>query len=77
MCVLPTSFGKSLIYQILPSLAKELNLSPSPLVIVVTALVALIKDQIYEANNSPLGLEACSVQEDMKGFNMIFGTPMA
>ncbi|XP_066914592.1 ATP-dependent DNA helicase Q5-like [Clytia hemisphaerica] len=75
LCVLPTSFGKSLIYQMLPVLAKNLGLAPSPLVIVVSPLIALIKDQIHEANSSPLGLKACAVQEDMKGFNMIFGTP--
>ncbi|XP_066912822.1 uncharacterized protein [Clytia hemisphaerica] len=59
----------------LPVLAKNLGLASSPLVIVVSPLVALIKDQIYEANSSPLGLKACAIQEDMKGFNMIFGTP--
>ncbi|XP_066918086.1 probable ATP-dependent DNA helicase RecS [Clytia hemisphaerica] len=75
LCVLPTSFGKSLIYQMLPVLAKNLGLAPSPLVIVVSPLIALIKDQIHEANSSPLGLKACAVQEDMKGFSMIFGTP--
>lgn len=75
LCVLPTSFGKSLIFQILPVLAKNLGLAPSPLVIVVSPLVALIKDQIHEASISPLDLKACVIKEDMKGFNMVYGTP--
>ena len=42
----------------------------------VSPLVALIKDQIHEANNSLLNLKACTIQEEnMKNYKMIFGTP--
>ncbi|XP_066924465.1 uncharacterized protein, partial [Clytia hemisphaerica] len=79
LCVFPTGFGKSLIYQIIPNLAKELYLAASPLVIVISPLVALIKDQIYEANQSPLNLKPCAAQEHqseaLKQYNIIFGTP--
>ena len=75
LCVLPTSFGKSLIYQLLPDVAKKLKFADRPVVIVISPLISLIEDQIHEANNSPLNLKACSVNENMKEFNLIFGTP--
>ena len=54
--VLPTGFGKSLIYQIAPLVAKKLELSENPVVIVVSPLVALMEEQIREATS--LGLTA-------------------
>ena len=54
--VLPTGFGKSLIYQLAPLVGKKLGLSECPVVVVVSPLVALMKEQIREATK--LGLTA-------------------
>ena len=48
--VLPTGFGKSLCYACLPILFDELEFSTSgpSIIVVVTPLVAIINDQVYE-----------------------------
>lgn len=51
--VLPTGFGKSLCYACLPVLFDELNCkfstsSEPSIIVVVTPLVAIMKDQVYE-----------------------------
>ena len=61
---LPTGFGKSLTFQILPSVLKSLQssyVSPSPLVIVVCPLKSIIKDQVNYLRS--LGLKAGYVGE--------------
>ena len=61
---LPTGFGKSLTFQILPSVLKSLQssyVSPSPLVIVVCHLKSIIKDQVNYLRS--LGLKAGYVGE--------------
>ncbi|XP_066910771.1 bifunctional 3'-5' exonuclease/ATP-dependent helicase WRN-like [Clytia hemisphaerica] len=84
LCVFPTAFGKSLIYQCLPKLFKSMDdsLYDNPTVIVLSPLVALITSQVYEAGKLDyLGLNACAL--DLKEhsrivdgkFNLIFGTP--
>ena len=47
--LLPTGFGKSLIYQLAPLVAKKLGQVKNPIVVVVSPLTALIEDQIREA----------------------------
>ena len=83
LCVLPTSFGKSLIYQLLPTVfrcVKSTDFS-TPLIIVVSPLVSLIENQIEEANNCKLGLNACKLDvkilKEIKQFkyNVLIGTP--
>ena len=45
--ILPTGFGKSLIYQLLPCLCAEIYpKSPTPLVLVVSPLVQLMQEQL-------------------------------
>ena len=49
VAVLPTGFGKSMIFHLLPSLFLDKiksRVAPSPVIIVVSPLNALIKDQI-------------------------------
>ena len=61
---LPTGFGKSLTFQVLPSVLKSLQssyVSPSPLVIVVCPLKSIIKDQVNYLRS--IGLKAGYVGE--------------
>ena len=46
--ILPTGFGKSLIFQLLPSLLKDLWKLDQACVLVVTPLVSIMKDQVEE-----------------------------
>ena len=50
---LPTGYGKSMIFHLLPLCARYLGLSKSPLVIVVAPLHSLIEDQIAKINEKP------------------------
>ncbi|KAI8514619.1 hypothetical protein Bbelb_072100 [Branchiostoma belcheri] len=92
VALLPTGYGKSLIYQIAPIVAGILASRPNapawlvnvkkPIVIVVSPLVALIKDQVEKANS--LGISAISLldakdkdAEDIKKgrYQLVFGIP--
>ncbi|KAL1005231.1 hypothetical protein UPYG_G00056390 [Umbra pygmaea] len=59
--VLTTGYGKSLIYQLAPLVAKRMGLSENPLVFVVSPLIALMEDQLKEAKK--LGLSALQLGE--------------
>uniref|UniRef100_A0A8C6WTJ5 DNA 3'-5' helicase n=1 Tax=Neogobius melanostomus TaxID=47308 RepID=A0A8C6WTJ5_9GOBI len=77
--MLPTGFGKSLIYQLSPLVAKEMKLFPNPVVVVVSPLVALMEQQVVEA--SRLGIVAMqlgvnSYEEILNGKpQLLFGSP--
>ena len=85
LCILPTGFGKSLIYQMLPAVYKKMVYSPCerPNVIVISPLVSLIANQTSSSNKLPksLGIKATSM--DLKyfseistgEFNLLYGTP--
>ncbi|XP_078575413.1 ATP-dependent DNA helicase RecQ-like [Branchiostoma floridae x Branchiostoma japonicum] len=92
MALLPTSFGKSLIYQAAPAVARQMLTSPQcpdrlktanfPIVIVLSPLVALIRDQVKEARR--LGVSAVSLGDatpseirgvQMGRFELVFGNP--
>ena len=90
LCILPTGFGKSLIYQLLPSLFLKIDTetvtsttsTTNPVIVVLSPLLSLIKDQVDSANNhSNFGINACAL--DLKiypeiacgKYNLIFGTP--
>ena len=83
LAVLPTSYGKSLIFQMLPSIYRFLGLVEYPVVVVVAPYRSLIQDQIAEAlkHNESLGLSPCSLQnvspEELccDKFNLIIDTP--
>ena len=55
----PTGFGKSLIFQLLPCLLKDLWKLQSASVLVVTPLVSIMKDQVEELTR--LGLRAFAI----------------
>ena len=83
LCVLPTAGGKSLIYQLLPAVIKSMSRNvggcSSPIVIIVSPLISLIKDQVKEANEKK-GLELAAVylesdRQDINDKNLIFATP--
>ena len=46
--ILPTGFGKSLVFQLLPRLLKDLWKLDHACVLVVTPLVSIMKDQVEE-----------------------------
>ena len=69
--LLPTGFGKSLIYQLAPLVAKEMGTKPNPILIVVSPLVALIADQIKEATK--LGLKALQLSNNAAHDDIIHG----
>ena len=82
LCILPTVFGKSLIYQALPKLAKMMKIHENPIVVILSPLAPLIDDQVKSANAMEyLGLTACAISHanfsDVSGgkFNLLFGTP--
>ncbi|XP_066282740.1 uncharacterized protein [Branchiostoma lanceolatum] len=75
--VLPTGFGKSLIYQLVPLVWKKLG-KAKPVVVVVSPLVSLMEDQIREA--SKLGVTATQLGLDDEGvvqgkYMLVFGGP--
>lgn len=79
--LLPTGFGKSLIYQLAPLVAKAMGLSETPVVVVVSPLIALMEDQVQEAVN--LGISAAQLgPENEKAikngrYQLLFGSPEA
>jgi len=87
LAILPTAYGKSMIYQLLPPVCSVLEDQPDhPIVIVVSPLKSLIVDQVARANelNDSLGILACSLDDKLdidslksRKFNIIFGIPEA
>ena len=64
LIVLPTGYGKSLIYQMLPSLfdkisARNLSSKDKSIVIVVSPLNALIDDQINKLKSAGVNCTVC------------------
>ena len=87
LAILPTGYGKSFIYQVLPLICRKLSFlgfsfTKNPIVIVISPLVALINDQVHSCNSlTNLGLRASSLDtanyyDIAKGkFNVLYGTP--
>lgn len=79
IALLPTGFGKSLIYQIAPLVVKEMGGHPEPIVIIISPLIALIEDQIREAGL--LGVSAAQLGEGKDSdilnghYQLVFGSP--
>ena len=72
---LPTGFGKSLTFQILPSVCKALfcrgfDMPSLPVVIVVSPLSSIVKDQVTYLRSH--GFEAAFIGESAKQDNDIF-----
>ena len=67
LAILPTGYGKSLIYQIIPPLMDYMDSGKRPtqnksIVLVVSPLNALIRDQVMKLKQS--GLKACILKGD-------------
>jgi len=84
LCILPTVYGKSLIYQVLPSAyAKMFPYVSDPVVCVLSPLIALITNQVMSANKLPESLGINAIALDLNNFknvssgkyNLTFGTP--
>lgn len=80
--LLPTGFGKSLIYQLTPLVAKKMGkpkANANPVVIVVSPLLALIEDQIKEAGIMGVTAGQLGVSDDQDiidgKFSIVFGSP--
>lgn len=57
LAILPTGYGKSLIYQLLPDIFNFVRETSSSIVLVVSPLTALIRDQVDRLKS--VGLKAC------------------
>ena len=79
-CVLPTGFGKSLIYQLVPLVLEEMGLGKK-ILIVISPLIALMEDQVKEAAKLELVAMQLGVHDDKQILNgecsLVFGTPEA
>lgn len=58
---LPTGFGKSLIFQMVPLVVKEMGICTNPIVIVVSPLVTLMREQVKYLNER--GVSAISLSD--------------
>lgn len=78
-CVLPTGFGKSLIYQLVPLVLQEMGMDK--LLIIISPLLALMDDQVKEAAKFGLTALQIGVHNDSDILNgkcsLVFGTPEA
>ncbi|XP_066934421.1 uncharacterized protein [Clytia hemisphaerica] len=84
IAILLTSYGKSLIFRLIPSVSKQLKgHANNAIVAVIVPLESIIKDQISSANKitSSLSIKACRIDNtDLRaiqndGYNIIIGTP--
>ena len=82
--ILPTGFGKSLIFQLFPRLAKAAIKSQMSLIVVVSPLVSVMRDQVKQLKQ--LGFSAAAIglreeyEDDEKAARegkceIIFGSP--
>ena len=71
LAVLPTGYGKSLIFQLLVMMKIRLASSPNdrPSIIVVCPLTSIIADQIAEVES--MGLTACNLSEKLEKLHEI------
>ena len=77
--LLPTGFGKSLIYQLAPLVVKKMGKVKNPIIVVVSPLVALMEDQIREAGKlgvSAMQLGGINDTDILHGrIQLVFGSP--
>ena len=81
LAVLPTGFGKSLIYQLAPLVTKRMSPDSNPIFIIISPLTELMKDQVKEAEKlgitaMRLGVDAHSDKAIEEGrCQLVFGSP--
>ena len=85
--VMPTGHGKTLVYQLMPLVVKELNnmcfedYPSSPILLVVSPLTYLIKEQVERCSKFALSAKLVSDDEDelekliAGSYNIVFGSP--
>ncbi len=69
VALLPTGFGKSLIYQLLPIISEKLG-RPKVIIVIVSPLVALMDDQVKEAAKHSLG--CTMIQKSGRGISALY-----
>ena len=69
--VLPTGFGKSLCYACLPAIFDHLRQTSGSLAVVVTPLIAIMKDQVITW--SSIGLKAAYVSAETQHSDIVRG----
>lgn len=83
-CILPTGYGKSLIFQIAPSVAqrfgKSHNFPEKPILIVICPLNSLIDSHVRELRKRGFRVTSLSTEEDEKAildgeFTFVFCNP--
>ncbi|XP_066928105.1 uncharacterized protein [Clytia hemisphaerica] len=83
LCVLPTGYGKSLIYQMLPVCFEKFHHIKKPMIIVLSPLLSLISDQVNSAKKLPEVLSLKPTTLDFEKYseiasgqyNLLIGTP--
>ena len=82
--ILPTGFGKSLIFQLFPRIKRALERRQESrpfTIVVVTPLTAIMKDQVEHLNR--IGVAAAMIGEDMDeavksgSYEIVYGSPEA
>ncbi|ROK23451.1 ATP-dependent DNA helicase Q-like 3 [Anabarilius grahami] len=77
--VLPTGFGKSLIYRLAPMVAKKMGRNENPAVIVVSPLVTLMENQVIEATEMGITAMQLGVHDEVDitsgRCQLLFGSP--
>ena len=64
IAILPTGFGNSLIFQLFPRLINALQRNAVSKIIVITPLVAIMKDQVEQPQS--IGIRALAIGVDDK-----------
>ena len=83
LCILPTGFGKSLIYQMIPAAFSKMHNVEKPIVVILSPLLSLISDQVKSSKTLPESLGVKAAALDLKiysqissgDYNLLFGTP--
>ena len=71
VAVLPTGFGKSLIFQLLVLLENKNRNGQTASVLVICPLASIINDQIFEVES--MGLSACNLSEKLADLTEVEG----
>ena len=66
--IMPTGFGKSLIYQLFPRLAKAALTLENSMIIVVSPLISIMRDQVEQLKK--LGFSSAAIGIGEKGFSI-------
>ena len=80
IAVLPTGYGKSLIFQLLPLLAKKRDGNETACVLVICPLTSIVQDQLLEVEE--MGIRACSLDVNLDKlcdieagkYNIVYGS---